>query len=84
MKPSSESNYKAVRDRIPEILSKSGKDCDVKELSDPEFLVELENKLKEEITGISRAKRLKSLPTFWKLYTGLQNSGGFQKKTSNL
>ena len=40
---------KAIRDRIPEIIEKSGKKCNVKHLDDPEFLTALENKLMEEI-----------------------------------
>ncbi|NDB47386.1 MAG: phosphoribosyl-ATP pyrophosphohydrolase [Nitrososphaeria archaeon] len=43
-------NYnKAVRDRIPEIIKESGHSCNVKTLSDEEFLVQMEKKLSEEI-----------------------------------
>ena len=40
---------KAVRDRIPEIIENSGKERKVITLSDDEFLIEIENKLLEEV-----------------------------------
>jgi len=40
---------KAIRDKIPEIIKGSGKECSVKTLSDDEFLKELEKKLVEEL-----------------------------------
>ncbi len=40
---------KAIRDKIPEIIRASGKDCDVKTLSDEDFLIEMEKKLLEEV-----------------------------------
>jgi predicted house-cleaning noncanonical NTP pyrophosphatase (MazG superfamily) len=40
---------KAVRDRIPEIISASGSTCVVKQLDDDEFLSVLERKLVEEV-----------------------------------
>ena len=40
---------KAIRDKIPEIIQKDGYSCNVKELSDEEFLVEIEKKLSEEV-----------------------------------
>ena len=38
----------AIRDKIPKIIRESGSDCVVKELSDEDFLVEMEKKLQEE------------------------------------
>lgn len=40
---------KAIRDKIPEIIEKSGHSCNVKTLSDAEFLAEIEKKLSEEV-----------------------------------
>ena len=40
---------KAIRDKIPEIIRASGKDYDVKTLSDEDFLIEMEKKLLEEV-----------------------------------
>jgi len=61
MTSSSETGLKAVRDRIPEIIRKSGRECAVKELSDPEFLVALENKLGEELIEYLESKELEEL-----------------------
>ena len=40
---------KAIRDKIPEIIQKDGFSCNIKNLSDEEFLVEIEKKLSEEV-----------------------------------
>jgi len=40
---------KVIRDKIPEIIQKDGYSCNVKTLSDEEFLVEIEKKLSEEV-----------------------------------
>jgi len=40
---------KVIRDKIPEIIEDSGKKRIVKQLTDEEFLPELEKKLKEEV-----------------------------------
>lgn len=56
-----EDNFKAVRDRIPEILGRSGSEFKVKELSDLNFLHELENKLKEEIEEYLENRELEEL-----------------------
>ena len=48
--------HKAIRDKIPEIIKKSGNECNVKTLSDSEFMAELEEKvveLKKELIKIN-------------------------------
>ena len=40
---------KLVRDKIPEIINKSGKECKIKVLEDEEYLRELNEKLQEEL-----------------------------------
>ncbi len=52
---------KAVRDKIPEIIQKDGHTCNVKTLSDEDFLVELEKKLSEEITEYQNDKNPEEL-----------------------
>ncbi len=52
---------KAIRDKIPEIIEKSGNDCNVKTLSDEEFLVEIEKKLSEEVTEYQNDKNPEEL-----------------------
>ena len=61
MTSSAENCPKAVRDRIPGIIHNSGRECAAKELSDPEFLVELESKLGKELTEYLENKELEEL-----------------------
>lgn len=52
---------KAIRDKIPEIIKKTGKSCTVKQLEDPEFLTALENKLMEEINEYYESHSIEEL-----------------------
>ena len=52
---------KAIRDKIPEIIKKSGNECNVKTLSDEEFLEKLEEKLSEEVAEYQESKSLEEL-----------------------
>ena len=52
---------KAIRDKIPEIIKKDGYSCNVKTLSDENFLAELEKKLSEEVTEYQNDKNPKEL-----------------------
>ena len=52
---------KAIRDKIPEIIKESGNSCNVKELSDSEFLAELEKKLEEEMNEYQSSKSVVEL-----------------------
>ena len=55
-------NYnKAIRDKIPEIIKESGNNCNVKVLSDSEFLEKLEGKLEEEIKEYQKSKSIEEL-----------------------
>ena len=40
---------KLIRDNIPEIIEKSGKECDVKVLDDEEYIHKLKEKIIEEV-----------------------------------
>ena len=52
---------KAIRDKIPEIIKESGKNCNVKKLTDSEFLVQLEKKLVEELSEYQESKKVEEL-----------------------
>lgn len=52
---------KAIRDKIPEIIEQSGSKCNVKTLSDSEFLEKLEEKLEEEIAEYQNNKNPEEL-----------------------
>ena len=55
-------NYdKAVRDKIPDIIKESGNSCNVKKLSNDEFLPELEKKLREEVEEYLESKSVEEL-----------------------
>jgi len=53
--------HKAIRDKIPEIIEESGHSCNVKSLTDSEFLVELEKKLIEELEEYRERKSIEEL-----------------------
>ena len=52
---------KAIRDKIPDIIRNSGRECLVKELSDDVFLAELEKKLFEEVQEYHESKSVLEL-----------------------
>ena len=52
---------KAIRDKIPEIIAKSGKKFNIKHLDDQSFLVELEKKLIEEVNEYVQSKDVEEL-----------------------
>ena len=52
---------KAIRDKIPEIITESGGNCDIKALSDEEFLIELDKKLGEELQEYYESKSVEEL-----------------------
>ena len=52
---------KAIRDKIPEIIEQTGGSCNVKTLSDTEFLVELDKKLDEELKEYQESKLVEEL-----------------------
>lgn len=55
------SHNKLVRDRIPEIIEKSGKTCIIRKLSDAEYILALEKKLHEEVAEYQKDKNLEEL-----------------------
>ena len=52
---------KAIRDKIPEIISESGKKFNIKHLDDESFLEELEKKLIEEVNEYADSKDVEEL-----------------------
>ena len=52
---------KAIRDKIPEIITDSGKKYSLKQLDDTSFLVELEKKLNEELIEYTESKDVEEL-----------------------
>lgn len=79
MKFSQGSNHKAVRDRIPEIVQ-SDKNYVFKELSDTEFLAELENKLQEELAEYFESKEIEELADLMEVIHRIADLKGFSKE----
>lgn len=52
---------KLVRDKIPQIIRQSGKECRLKVLNDEEFLYYLEKKLEEEFKEYMESKEILEL-----------------------
>ena len=71
---------KAIRDKIPEIIEKSGNNCNVKTLSDNEFLAELEKKLGEEVTEYQENKSLEELADILEVINRILEIKGIPKK----
>lgn len=53
--------HKLVRDNIPGIIKNSGKECDIKILSDEEYLQMVDNKLDEELAEYHKEQNLEEL-----------------------
>ena len=70
---------KAIRDKIPEIIKKSGNDCNVKTLSDEEFLVEIEKKLSEEVTEYQNDKNVEELADILEVIYRISELKGISK-----
>ena len=52
---------KLVRDKIPEIIEKSGKSCEIEILSDDEYLQMLDKKLDEELAEYHQEQNIEEL-----------------------
>ncbi len=71
---------KAIRDKIPEIIRESGKECNVKTLSDEEFLEKLEAKLHEEVSEYQESKSLEELADILEVINRILEIKGIPKK----
>ena len=60
---------KAVRDKIPDIIKNAGGNCNVKKLSNEEFLLALEKKLTEEVKEYSENKSVEELTDILEVIT---------------
>jgi predicted house-cleaning noncanonical NTP pyrophosphatase (MazG superfamily) len=67
---------KAVRDKIPELIKESGSTCNVKTLSNDEFLDALERKLVEEIKEYQQSKSIEELADIMEVIFRISNLKG--------
>ena len=72
--------HKAIRDKIPEIIKKDGYSCNVKTLSDEEFLVEIEKKLSEEVAEYQNDKNPEELADIIEVIYRIAEMRGFSKE----
>ena len=75
---------KAIRDKIPEIIRKSGDQCEVKKISDVEFLIALEKKLHEELTEYEETKSVDELVDLLEVIYRIAELRGFYQEEISL
>ena len=71
---------KAIRDKIPEIIEKSGHSSNVKTLSDEEFLIEIEKKLSEEVSEYQNDKNPEELADILEVIYRIAKLRGISKE----
>lgn len=71
---------KLVRDKIPEIIKESGKECDIEIAHKEERYALLENKLKEEVNEFLADKNLEELADVMEVLFGLADSLGHSEE----
>ena len=71
---------KVIRDKIPEIIQKDGHSCNVKTLSDEQFLVEIEKKLSEEVTEYQNDKNPEELADILEVINRIAELKGISKE----
>jgi predicted house-cleaning noncanonical NTP pyrophosphatase (MazG superfamily) len=71
---------KLVRDKIPEIIMKSGKSCIVEKVNDKEKYILLKEKLQEEVNEFLEADNLQELGDIMEVLFGLAKSLGYSEK----
>ncbi|WP_183279801.1 nucleoside triphosphate pyrophosphohydrolase [Clostridium fungisolvens] len=70
---------KLVRDYIPEIIMKSGKNCIVSKANNEEKFSKLKNKLTEEVQEFMEAENLEELADVMEVLFALANSLGYSE-----
>lgn len=68
---------KLVRDKIPEIIAASGKDCITETLSNADYLQMLDTKLNEELAEYQEDKSLEELADLLEVIMAVVKARGF-------
>lgn len=68
---------KLVRDKIPEIIEKSGKTAVTRELNDDEYKIYLEKKLDEEVAEFHESKSIEELADIMQVIYTLCRAHGY-------
>ena len=69
--------YKLVRDKIPEIIINSGKDCTTEILSDDEYLKMLDEKLSEELAEYRHSNSMEELADLLEVMAAVVKARGW-------
>lgn len=67
---------KLVRDRIPEIIAATGQRCKTRVLDREEYLVKLEEKLREELTEYQESQSLEELADLLEVMAAVVDAKG--------
>lgn len=70
---------KVIRDKIPEIIRSSGRECTLKSLDDETFLPELEKKLHEEIDEYIDSQDVEELVDIMEVVYRIAQLRGYSK-----
>ncbi|MBD5469013.1 MAG: nucleoside triphosphate pyrophosphohydrolase [Lachnospiraceae bacterium] len=68
---------KLVRDKIPEIIEMTGKDCEIDILSDEEYLIMVDAKLDEELAEYHKEKNIEELADLIEVIYAATNARGY-------
>ena len=69
--------HKLVRDRIPEIIEKAGKECSTAVLSGDEYLAMLDEKLNEELAEYQESKSMEELADLLEVMGAVVKARGY-------
>lgn len=67
---------KLVRDKIPEIIRRDGKECTITMLDDDEFLKELNKKLAEEVNEYTETESIEEIADILEVINGILKAKG--------
>ena len=68
---------KLVRDKIPEIIEKSGKQCEIEVLSDEKYLEMIDKKLDEELAEYHKDKNIEELADLLEVIYAAMKARGY-------
>ena len=68
---------KLVRDKIPEIIAGTGKNCETEILSDEAYLIALEKKLEEELAEYQKDQNVEELADLLEVLYALAEARGY-------
>ena len=71
---------KLVRDKVPEIIEKSGKQCEIEVLSDEKYLKMIDKKLDEELAEYHKDKNIEELADLLEVIYAATKARGYSIK----